>query len=134
MINKRVFVFGIDGAPPELIFDEWLDELPTIRKLMEEGSYSKLNSTVPPISAVAWISMYTGKHPKDHGVFEYIYRKNNSYSDMGVISAENVQEKSIWEIASDDNKKTIVCLIPITWPIKPFNGILVSGFLTPGIE
>ena len=134
MTNKKVFVFGIDGAPPELIFEEWLNELPCIKKLMGQGSYAKLNSSVPPVSAVAWISMYTGKHPKDHGVFDYIYRKNNSYSDISVVSANNVKEKSVWQIISEYGKKSVVCLIPITWPIKPFDGILISGFLTPGIN
>ncbi len=134
MTNKRVFVFGIDGAPPELIFNEWLDDLPVIKKLMQHGTYAKLKSTVPPVSAVAWISMYTGKLPKDHGVFDYIYRKNNSYEDISIVSANNVQEESIWQIISKNNKKPIFCLIPVTWPIKPFNGIGISGFLTPGIE
>ena len=69
MACKKVFFFGIDGAPPRLIFDKWVDKLPTIKGLMEQGSFARLNSTVPPVSAVAWISMYTRKHPKDHGVF-----------------------------------------------------------------
>ena len=134
MTNKRVFVFGIDGAPPGLIFGEWLDDLPVLKKLMEGGTYAKLNSTIPPVSAVAWISIYTGKLPSDHGVFEYIYRKNKSYTDLGVISANNVKNKTIWQIASEYGRKSIICLIPITWPIKPFNGAMVTGFLTPGIE
>ena len=131
---KKVFVFGIDGAMPEKIFGEWLDELPTIKKLMGEGCYAKLNSTIPPLTAVAWTSMRTGKPPAEHGLFEYIFRKKNSYTDMGVISANNIQEKSIWHIVSEHNKKSIVCLVPITWPIKPFTGTIVSGFLTPDIE
>jgi len=130
----KVFVFGIDGAPPELIFDKWLDELPTIKKLIENGSFATLNSTVPPVSAVAWISMSTGKHPKDHGVFDYIYRKDNSYDDVRVISADIMKEDSVWNILSNYNKKSIVCLIPVTWPIKPFDGVMVTGFLTPGTE
>ncbi len=134
MINKRVFVFGIDGAPPELIFKEWLDDLPTLKKLMKNGAYAKLNSTIPPVSAVAWISIYTGKFPSDHGVFDYTYRKNNSYNDIKLISANNVQEESVWQIASKHNKKSVMCLVPATWPIKPFSGIGISGFLTPGIK
>jgi predicted AlkP superfamily phosphohydrolase/phosphomutase len=133
-MTKKVFVFGIDGAPPELIFNEWLEDLPNIKKLVQNGTYSKLNSTIPPVSAVAWTSIYTGKYPKDHGLFDYTYRKNNSYSDIHVISANNVKEKSVWEILSENNKKTIACLTPLTWPIKPFDGTMVTGFLTPGIE
>jgi predicted AlkP superfamily phosphohydrolase/phosphomutase len=134
MTNKKVFVFGIDGAPPELIFKEWLDDLPVIKKLMQQGAYAELNSTIPPVSAVAWTTICTGKSPSDYGVFEYFYRKDKSYTDLGVISANNIQEKSIWQIASEHGKKSIVCLIPLTWPIKPFNGSMITGFLTPGIK
>jgi predicted AlkP superfamily phosphohydrolase/phosphomutase len=131
---KKIFVFGIDGAMPEKVFGEWLDELPNMKKLMQQGCYAKLNSTIPPLTAVAWTSMRTGKPPAEHSIFEYIFRKNNSYTDIGVISSNNIKEKSIWHVASENNKKSIVCSIPITWPIKPFNGIAISGFLTPGIE
>lgn len=131
---EKVFVFGIDGAMPEKIFGEWLNELPNIKKLMQQGCYARLNSTIPPLTAVAWTSMRTGKSPAEHSIFEYIFRKNNSYTDIGVISANNIKEGSIWDIASENNKESIVCLIPITWPLKPFNGIAISGFLTPGIE
>ncbi len=131
---KKLFVFGIDGAMPEKIFGEWLDELPNIKKLMEQGCYAKLNSTIPPLSGVAWTSMRTGKPPAEHGIFEYIYRKKNSYTDIGVISANNIKAKSVWHIASEEGKRSVACLVPVTWPIKPFNGTMVSGVLTPGIE
>ena len=36
-MTKKVFVFGIDGAPPELIFDKWLDDLPTIKKITDNS-------------------------------------------------------------------------------------------------
>lgn len=129
--EKKVFVIGIDGAPPEYVLGEWLDDLPNIKKVLNSGAYARLNSTIPPLSAVAWASLSTGKTPSDLGLFEYVYRKNNSYTDLGVISSKNVEEKTFWQIASEYGKKSIVCLVPLTWPIKPFNGICVSGFMTP---
>ncbi|HUS50917.1 MAG TPA: alkaline phosphatase family protein [Candidatus Paceibacterota bacterium] len=129
---SKVFVLGIDCAPPEFIFDDWLDELPTIKKLMEEGCYAKLNSSVPPLSIVAWTSIMTGKSPSDTGIFEYVYRKNNSYGDLNIFSSLNLKEKTIWQIASEQGKRSIICLMPLTWPIKKeFNGKLVCGFMTP---
>src|SRR3989344_1058518 len=128
---KKVFVFGIDGAMPEKVFGEWLDELPTIKKLMSQGYYAKLNSSIPPLSGTAWTSMTTGKRPADTGIFEYTFRKNFSYDDIHVISTNNIKEKTIWEILSEYGKKSIYCFVPITWPIKPFNGFAISGFLTP---
>jgi len=131
---NKLFVIGIDGAMPEYIFGEWLDKLPTIKKLINQGCYGELKSTIPPLSAVAWTAISTGKAPADFGFFEYIYRKNNSYNDLGIISATNIKSKTLWQIASEHNKKSIICLMPLTWPIKPFNGICVSGYMTPNTD
>ncbi len=126
---KKVFVLGIDGAFPEYIFGEWLDELPNIKKLKEKGVYAKLNSTIPPLSATAWTSIVTGKSPPDTGIFEYLYRKNNSYDNFHVITSRNIKEKTIWQIASEANKKSAVSYMLVTWPIKPFNGWMISDSL-----
>ena len=131
---SKVFVFGIDGAPPEYVFGAWLKELPNIKSIMDKGCYGSLQSTIPPLSAVAWTSITTGKPPQDTGIFEYIYRKNNDFKDYHVITSKNIKEKSVWQIASEYGKKSIVTFIPITWPIKPFNGIMVTGLLTPSGE
>lgn len=129
--NKKVFVLGIDGAMPDKIFGEWLDELPNIKKLMNQGCYAKLNSSIPPLSAVAWLSMMTGKPPAEHGIFEYIYRKGNSYDFDNLINSHCVEEKTIWNILGEQGKKSAICFAPLTWPPKPINGNLITGFLTP---
>jgi len=130
---SKVFVLGIDGADPRFIFNEWINELPNIKKLIENGCYCALNSTIPPLSVVAWTSMLTGKRPSNTGIFEYIFRKDYSY-DTHPVSSQNLKEKTIWQIVSEHNKIPIVCFMPLCWPIKPFKkGICVGGFtLTPG--
>jgi len=129
--SPKLFVFGIDGAPPEYIFDKWLDELPNIKKLMEEGTYAKLVSTTPPLSIVAWGSIYTGKSPGDHGIFEYIHRKNYVYDDIRVMTSRNLRAKTIWEILSDNDKKSVVSFFINTWPVRPFKGHIVCGPYVP---
>jgi len=129
---SKVFVFGIDGAMPEKVFGEWLDELPNIRKLMEQGCYAKLNSTIPPLSIVAWMSIITGKPPAEHGIFECLYREKGSYEFSKLFASHDLKEKTIWEIVSEQNKKAISCFVPLTWPVKPFEkGKIISGFMTP---
>ncbi len=130
----KVFVLGIDGAFPEFFFGEWLDELPNIKNLIENGGYAKLNSTIPPLSAVAWSSIYTGKSPADTGIFEYIYRKNFSYNDVHIITSKNLNEKTVWQIASENNKRSIICYLILTWPIKSFNGYSIGDSLAPSEE
>lgn len=127
----KVFVFGIDGAMPEMVFGEWLDELPNIKKLMSEGCYAKLNSTIPPTSGSAWIGILTGKSPADHGIFEYIYRKNYSYYDVHVTTSHNIKERLIWQYLGEKDKKSIISFIPVTYPPRPLKGILITGPMTP---
>jgi len=131
---EKLFVLGIDGAFPEFFFGEWLNELPNIKKLIENGGYAKLNSTIPPLSVVAWSSIYTGKSPADTGIFEYVYRKNFSYSDMHIVTSKNLNEKTVWQIVSENNKKSIICYLNLTWPIKSFNGHLIGDPLAPSGE
>ena len=130
----KVLVLGIDGAPPEYFFDKWLEELPNIKRLIKEGCYAELNSTIPNLSAVAWTSIITGKPPADTSIFEYIYRKNFSYSDIHVVTSANVKAKTIWQIVSDAGKRAIVCFVVMTWPVKPFNGLLIAGPNIPDRE
>ncbi|HJO14553.1 MAG TPA: alkaline phosphatase family protein [Candidatus Pacearchaeota archaeon] len=125
----KVFVLGIDGAFPEFVFGKWLDELPNIKKLMDNGTYAKLNSTVPPLSVTAWNSILTGKSPVNTGLFEYVQRKNFESYDFNVITSLNLKEKQIWRVASDQGKKSIVCYALLTWPTKKFDGWMISDSL-----
>ncbi len=57
--RRKVMVIGLDCAAPELVFDQWLDELPHIRQLVQAGVSGKLQSSTPPITVPAWMSMMT---------------------------------------------------------------------------
>jgi len=127
----KVFLFGIDGAPPEVIFGEWLDELPNMKRLMDRGCWTRINSTTPPVSVTAWTTMTTGLDPADHGIFECYFKKPGTYEYSSIVTSRNVRDKTIWEIASDNGMKSVVAFVPLTWPMKQFDGNLVSGFMTP---
>ncbi len=54
-MNRKVVIIGLDSAPPELVFDKWLDYLPNIKRLVSNGIYGKLESTIPAITCPAWM-------------------------------------------------------------------------------
>lgn len=132
MPNKKVFLFGIDGAPPELIFDKWKNELPNISKLMDQGSHARMESTIPPSTIVAWNSMISGKDTSELGIFSYTYKDEKGKSQL--VNSKRLKSERMWDILDRNNKKTIALYVPLTYPVKPINGCMVSGFLTPGIE
>ena len=59
--DPKVFVIGLDCAPPELLFEEWRHELPNFKRLLDGGAYSEMYSSTPAITVPAWSSMTSSK-------------------------------------------------------------------------
>ncbi len=128
---KKLLIIGLDCATPQLMFDEYRDELKNISYLMENGVYGKMKSTIPPITVPAWTSMVTGKDPGELGFYGFRNRKSYGYEDLYFANARFVKEKTLWNYMSMNRKRSIIVGVPQTYPPKPLNGILVSSFLTP---
>jgi predicted AlkP superfamily phosphohydrolase/phosphomutase len=79
--DPKVFVIGLDCAPPELIFDAWRDELPHFKKLIDGGAYSEMYSSTPAITVPAWSSMTSGKDPGELGFYGFRNRSDYSYDN-----------------------------------------------------
>ncbi|MFQ5400819.1 MAG: alkaline phosphatase family protein [Anaerolineae bacterium] len=129
--SPRVFVIGLDCAPPELLFEEWRDELPNLKQLIENGAYGQLMSSTPAITVPAWSSMTSGKDPGVLGFYGFRNRLDYSYDNRYIATAAVVKEKRVWELLSEAGKQCIVVGVPQTYPVRPLNGCLISSFLTP---
>jgi predicted AlkP superfamily phosphohydrolase/phosphomutase len=126
-MSYRVWVIGLDGATFDLI-KPWVEagHLPTFKRLLQEGSWGEVRSTIPPITGPAWISFMTGTNPGKHGVFDFTYRKSGSY-DFPPVTGENCRQPSLWRILGEAGKRVLVLNVPMTYPPEPVNGLLVSG-------
>jgi predicted AlkP superfamily phosphohydrolase/phosphomutase len=130
-MGKRVLVVGLDSAPPELVFERWKNDLPNLKRLMEEGLYGRLESTVPPITIPAWTSMMTSKNPGRLGFYGMRNRVDRSYERMTFANSLLVKEDRLWDILSRRGKKVTLIGVPQTYPPRPVNGQMVSCFLAP---
>ena len=131
--RNKVVIIVLDVATFDLIMP-WVKEgkLPVLSKLIQQGSWGNLQSTIPFNSAVAWSSFITGKNPGKHGVFDFRYRTKKSYY-MRFVNSFCRQGKSIWKLLSDAGKKVIVNFVPITYPPEEVNGCLISGLTAPEV-
>ncbi|RLI73501.1 nucleotide pyrophosphatase [Archaeoglobales archaeon] len=127
----KVFVIGLDSAPPELLFSEFIDDLPNIRKLLGKSIYGPMKSCIPAITIPAWICMATGKTPGELGLYGFRHRKNFSYNDMWIAHSLMVNEKAIWDRIGEKGLKSILVSVPPSYPPKKINGCLISCFITP---
>ncbi|MGW8180715.1 MAG: alkaline phosphatase family protein, partial [bacterium] len=132
--DRKVFVVGLDCGDPVLVFDQWRNELPNFRQLMDVGAYGPLDSCVPCITVPAWSSMTSGKDPGILGFYGFRNRADYSYENMTIATGAAVQEPRVWEMLGEAGKEVIVVGVPQTYPVKPVNVQLISSFLTPSVQ
>ena len=130
-MSEKVCVIGLDCAPPELVFDQWREQLPNLRRVMDSGVYGSLESTMPPITVPAWMCMMTGKDPGTLGIYGFRNRRDHSYDGLAFASSRMVLEPTLWDVLAEHGKQTIALGVPLTYPPRPINGLLIGDFLSP---
>lgn len=133
-MTKKVLIIGWDCAPPDWVFDKWINDLPTLKSLLKKGVFGNLTSTIPPITVPAWQSMLTSKDPGQLGVYGFRNRKDYSYDGQYFSNGADILEPAVWDILGKNNKKSILVGVPQTYPPRPINGHMVTCFLTPSIK
>ncbi len=132
MSNRRkVFVVGLDGGTLDLI-GPWARDgvLAVFKRLLGEGAWAPLRTTIPPITGPAWTAFATGKNPGKHGLFDFVGRRADSYRLVS-FNATHRDGASLWGLLSHAGKRVGVLNVPLTYPPEPVNGFLISGMLTP---
>lgn len=130
----KVCVIGLDCAPPELVLENWRYDLPNLNRLMLHGVYGPLESCIPPITVPAWMCMMTGKDPGTLGIYGFRNRKDRSYEALAFANSRMVREETVWDVLARHGKQSILLGIPLTYPPRPVNGLLISDFLAPDTE
>src|SRR5215216_4336200 len=128
---KKLLVIGLDGASFNVL-DSLIEKgyLKTLAKLIGGGARANLETTFPPITAVAWSSFMTGKNPGKHGIFEFVRMDHGSKRELAV-NASFREGRAIWDLLSDAGNRVIVHNFPCTYPPRELNGLLIADFMTP---
>jgi predicted AlkP superfamily phosphohydrolase/phosphomutase len=132
--DRRVVFVGLDGTPytfMKRLIEE--GKAPNAARLAEQGSLLRMNSMWPWVSSVAWSSMMTGVNPGKHNIFGFIDRDPATYRQF-IPTSRNMKAKTLWEVLSDAGKRVIVVNVPVTYPPRQVNGILVGCFLSPSLD
>jgi predicted AlkP superfamily phosphohydrolase/phosphomutase len=133
--NNKVLILGLDGATWDVL-DPWISNgtLPNLGRLRKRGSWGVLSSTIPPVSAPAWSSFMTGKRPGKHGVFHFIDLFGRDGAMDGrpeIINARSLKSSTLWDIMGHHDRAVASINVPMTYPPRPVNGLMITGLLTP---
>jgi predicted AlkP superfamily phosphohydrolase/phosphomutase len=156
-VRKIVFL-GLDGLDPRLT--ERLmaaGELPNLARLAAEGSYTRLRTTFPALSPVAWSTFATGVSPAKHNIFDFLDRSLKTYvpqlSSARVGAPAHVlrlgrlripfsrppvelrrKSQPFWKILGRQGIGCTILRVPITFPPEKFDGRLLSAMCTPDLK
>lgn len=132
--KTRIVITSLDGATWDLLGPLCREGvMPNLAALVEEGVSGILESSIPPVTAPAWISFQTGKNPGKHGFFHFTSPHPGTYESR-VMNASALQEPTLWQIAGDQGRRICTINVPMTYPLRPSNGCMVSGMLTPSLS
>lgn len=132
--RKRMFVLSIDGMPHTLL-TRLLQrgDMPNLSRLVSEGTLVRYNSTLPWVSSVAWATFMTGVNAGKHGIYGFVDRQPGSYKTF-IPTSRHMQSETLWEYLSRLGKRVVVMNVPVTYPPRPVNGILIGCFLSPNLD
>jgi predicted AlkP superfamily phosphohydrolase/phosphomutase len=155
---KKVIFLGLDGLDPKLT-ERFMAEgkLPNLSRLKEQGSYSRLRTTFPALSPVAWSTFATGVNPAKHNIFDFLNRNMKSYvPELAAATVQNsthvlklgrlriplsaprieLKRKSqpFWKLLGQQQIGSTIIRVPITFPPDKFHGRLLSAMSTPDLR
>ncbi len=132
--KPKVLIVGLDCAGPQLVFDEFKADLPTLSNLMSSATWGELESSTPCITVPAWASMMSSRDPGVLGVYGFRNRANYTYDGMTTANSAAIKVKRLWDYVGDAGKESVLIGVPQTYPVQTVRGHMVSCLLTPGTE
>ncbi len=155
---KKIIVLGLDGLEPSIA--ERLMEagrLPNMARLRASGTYTRLGTTYPPLSPVAWSSFSTGTNPGKHNIYDFIARNPATYrptqSSVHVrpgrrtlkvgpyeipLSRPSIdglrKSKPFWTVLGERGIFSAILRVPITFPPDRFRGVQLSAMCVPDLR
>jgi len=156
--RTKILVFGFDGLDPRLL-QMWMEagKLPAFKRLVSQGGFRPLRTSVPPQSPVAWSNFITGTDPGGHGIFDFMLRDPETYIPVFSGSATEeakttlkfgdlvlplsggkvrnlIKGRAFWQVLEDHDIPATVFKMPANYPPVPTKQRTLSGMGTPDIK
>jgi predicted AlkP superfamily phosphohydrolase/phosphomutase len=155
--RPKVLVLGFDGMDPNIVERLMAQgRMPNFSALAQRGGFSRLETSVPPQSPVAWSNFITGMNPGGHGIYDFIARDPDTYLPFLSTTVTGEAKRTIkigkyvipiskgevtllrkgkafWEILEERGVPTVVLRMPSNFPPIGETTRAISGMGTPDI-
>ena len=155
--RRKLIILGFDGMDSHLFQGLLADgHRPAFQRLLSQGDFRSLGTSIPPQSPVAWSNFITGMDPGGHGIFDFMNRDAKTY--IPVFSASETEEskktlkignlvlplsggkvkllrhgRAFWQVLEDHGIPSTIFKIPSNYPPAETKQRTLSGMGTPDI-
>ncbi len=119
---------GIDSAPLQITAElSRKNGMKGFEKIIKNGTYAALESTLPPITAAAWPTIYTGLSPAAHGVMNF-FSLDKEYNKQ-LTFYDTQKHPPFWDVLAKHGKRSLV-ITPamVVEPSRSENVDMITGF------
>lgn len=155
---KRFVILGLDGMEPSLVKRYMAEgKLPNFSRLAEQGTFTSLATTLPPLSPVAWSTFLTACNPGKHNIFDFLTPDKRTYipqlSSVRITGSKRTLKigryriplgkpdihllrkgKPFWHVLGEHGIFSNIIRVPITFPPERFRGLLLSAMCVPDLR
>ena len=124
------------------------NDLPNLARIRQSGTYTRLRTTYPAQTPVAWSSFATGGNPGTHGIFDFICRDPQTYQPDAALSRFErpksmlaqprvVNQRKgvpVWQVLTKAGVPSTVLRCPCTFPPEALNGRMLAGVGVPDLR
>lgn len=121
----KILIIGIDSLDPHVLL-KYKKELPNFSKLIKESPTLISKSVFPVDTIPAWMSVYTGLHPGNHGVLYAYDVFDPNLSDLKKLDINYIKGKTFWDYAGQNGYKPVIVFPQLMYPTWDINGIMIS--------
>ena len=128
---SRTLLLGLDGAT-FTVLDALMEQglMPSLRRLCAGGVRAGLQSTVTPLTPLAWTSLLTGRSPGHHGIFDFVRVEQLAYHPhFRLATSSDIRCPTIYSLIGERGLRSLSLNFPVMFPPQPINGFMIPGFV-----
>ncbi len=125
--KNKILVIGWDAADWNVINPLIKQgKMPALQKLMQGGSFGRIQTLDPPLSPMLWTSIATGFRADKHGIGGFV-EPTPTGDGLRPVTTTSRKVKAIWNILNQEGWKSNVVAWWPSNPAEPINGVMVSN-------
>jgi predicted AlkP superfamily phosphohydrolase/phosphomutase len=108
--------------------------MPRFAELRRTGGSAVLTSTDPWFTVPGWVSLMTGVPARRHGLVSWTTARPRDHWGGGrdrFVGSTDIAFPTVFDVASAEGRSVASVNMPVTFPPKAVNGVIVSGFPAP---